>query len=69
MESGPLASGGSNRRFFLGIAASSAALAILLYGASLQAGFVADDWDFLALVDQASSARSPSAVSCSWIAH
>ncbi len=46
----------SDRRFLLVTAASSAALAILLYSGSMRAGFVADDWDFLTLVDRASSA-------------
>ena len=37
-------------------ALSFAAVAILLYSGSLRAGFVADDWDFLKLVDEAGSA-------------
>ena len=45
-----------NRRFLLVTAASSAALAILLYSGSMRAAFVADDWDFLTLVDRAGSA-------------
>jgi hypothetical protein len=50
------ASSRSNRLFLLVTAASSAALAIVLYSASLRAGFVGDDWDFITLVDHASSA-------------
>ena len=52
----PLESIESSRPFLLGTAAASAAVAVLLYSGSLRAGFVADDWDFITLVDQASSA-------------
>ena len=51
-----VASSRPDRRFLLVTAVSSAALAILLYSGSMRAGFVADDWDFLTLVDRANSA-------------
>lgn len=50
------ASGPSNRLFALVTAAVFAAVGILLYSASMRSGFVADDWDFLLLVDHAPSA-------------
>jgi hypothetical protein len=48
--------GESNRSFLWATGTSSVLLSILLYSGSLRAGFVADDWDLLALVGEARSA-------------